>query len=266
MRIWAPATNRATKLPPGEARFAGQRRLAGTPLLLPFSRAIVAAVVAAALSGCWEGTTRSVVSTVLSVDGPAVISSDIPGQFVPLASGAHAGKGQIVETPNSSRASIALLPNLLVQLDPDARLEIVRLAMTKAGNETGSSILNRSADVKLIKGRMFASHDWGEAIARFRIVTPHGELVTASNALFCVEADQQKTRVTCVSGSVELRARDADTTTRIPPGFVGEWSAATSNLIAAETDARAQEDLQEGLEVEQKLRGLISKNRYALPR
>jgi hypothetical protein len=233
--------------------------------LLPFSRVIVAATVAAALAGCWEGTTRNVSATVLFVEGPAVISSDIRGQPIPLAPGAHAGADKIIETPGSSRAALSLLPNLLVQLESNGRLEIVRLALTKDGNETGSSMQGRYADVKLINGRMFASHDWGEAIARFRVTTPHGELTTTSNSLFCVESDQQKTRVTCVSGTVEWRLGDSGTTTPIPPGFVGEWSGSTSNLVAAETDARAQETLQEGLDVEQKLRDLIAKDRYALP-
>jgi hypothetical protein len=228
-------------------------------------RVIAVAVLAATLPGCWEGTTRSVLATVLFVEGPAVIRSDIRGQPVPLAPGAHAGLGKIIETPGSSRADIALLPNLLVQLEPNTRLEIVRLAMTKDGNETGSSMQGRYADVKLMNGRMFASHDWGEAIAKFRVITPQGELLTTSNALFCVESDEKKTRVTCVSGSVEMRPRGGQAVTSISPGFVGEWSASTSNLVAAETDARGQEDLQEGLDVEQKLRGLIAKARYALP-
>jgi FecR-like protein len=234
--------------------------------LLRLLRVIAVGTVAATLSSCWEGTTRGVLATVLFVEGPAVISLHLRTQLIPLTPGAHAGKGGIIETPNSSRAALALLPNLLVQLDRNARLEIMRLAITKDGNETGSSMQGRYADVKLMNGRMFASHDWGEAIAKFRVITPQGELFTTSSALFCVESDEKKTRVTCVSGSVEMRPRGGQAVTRIPPGFVGEWSASGSNLIAAESDTRGQEDLQEGLEVEEKLRGLISQNRYVLPK
>lgn len=234
--------------------------------MLRFLRVVVVATVAANLCGCWEGTTRGVLATVLFVEGPAVIRPDLQGPLVPLTRRTHAGKGSSIETPDSARAAMALLPNLLVELDRNARLEILRLAITKDGNETGSAMQGRYADVELKKGRMIASHGWGEAIAKFKVITPHGELVTTSDALFCVESDENKTRVTCVSGSVGLQAREGETMTRIPPGFVGEWSASGSNMTAAESDAHGQETLQESLEVEEKLRGLIRQNRYLLPR
>lgn len=203
-------------------------------------------------------------ATVLAVEGPATINAR--GQSMPLTPGAHPGKGETLETTGGSRVAIALLPNLLVELDHNARLEIARLAITKDGNETGAAMQGRYAEVRLLGGRMFASQVWGEALAKFILVTSQGELVTTSNALFCVESDEHKTRVTCVSGSVGFQARAAEAVTRIPPGFVGEWSGASLSLVAAETDARGQEELQEALEVDEKLRGLSSQNRLVLPR
>jgi hypothetical protein len=217
-------------------------------------------------SGCWEGTTRDVLATVLAAEGVVTNSSNVHRTSAPLAPGAHVGKGEAVETTDSSQTAIALLPNLLVQLDRGARVEILRLAITKDGNETAAAMLARYADVKMRRGRMFVSQSWGEAFAKFTLVTPHGELITSSNALLCVEADEHKTRVTCISGSVGWRRREADGITRIAPGFVVELSAAEPGKVAAESDSRGQETLQEGLEVEEKLRFLISRNRYALPR
>jgi hypothetical protein len=179
---------------------------------------------------------------------------------------ARAGKGEIVETPGSARAAISLLPNVLVQLERNARLQIRRLALTKDGNETGASMQARYAEVNLISGRMFVSQVWGEAIARLTVITPQGELVTTSNALFCVESDEMKTRVTCVSGSIGFQARKGEEEILIPPGFVGEWSGSGATLVAAEADARGQVDLQEGLEVEEKLRILSRQKRLMLPR
>jgi ferric-dicitrate binding protein FerR (iron transport regulator) len=217
-------------------------------------------------TGCWEGTTRGVLATVLAVDGSATTVANPRAKAALLAPGTHLAQRQIVETSGASRVAIALLSNLLVQLDHDARMEILRLAITKDGNETGPAMQGRYAEVKLMSGRMFVSQAWGEAIARFTITTPHGDVITASNALFCVESNGQNTRVTCVSGSVALRARDAQAATRIEPGFIWEWSASSSSMIAAEGDARGQEELQEGLEIEQQLRDLIAQNRDALPR
>jgi len=230
-----------------------------------FLRFTAVAVLTATQPGCWEGTTSTVQATILASEG-LVMTSNTGGASVPLAPGAHPGTGEILETTGASRVAIALLPNLLVQLEPGTRLEIVRLAITKDGNETGAAMQSRYAEVKLLKGRMFVSQVWGEALAKFTVKTSLGELVTTSNALFYVEDDADKTRVTCVSGSVGFQPRAAESVTRIPPGFVGEWSGANSTLVAAETDEGAQETLIEGLEIEQKLRQLISEKRYALPR
>ena len=145
-------------------------------------------------------------------------------------------------------------------------MEIIRLALAKDGNETGSAMRGRFAEIKLSAGRIFVSHSWGEALARFSLATSEGEVSTPANALFIVQSDQQKTRVTCVSGWVEFKPPGAVTATRIPPGSVGEWPSQAANLSKAEADPVAQEDLQQAIEVEQMLRGLAAAKRNALPR
>jgi hypothetical protein len=145
-------------------------------------------------------------------------------------------------------------------------MEIVRLALTKDGNETGSDVLGRFAEIKFTRGRLFVSHAWGEARARFSAETPSGEVLTPSNALFIVQSEHQKTRVTCVSGWVEFRPSAAATATRIPPGSVGEWPSTGPNITVAESDPRGQEDLQQAVEFEQKLRAFTMQRRNVLPR
>jgi hypothetical protein len=188
------------------------------------------------------------------------------GQLVPLKRDSHPGRADIAEISGASRTALALLPNLLVQLDHGARMEIIRLTVTKDGNETGNAMLGRNAEVKLTAGRMVASHDWGNARARFSVITPQGELLTTSNALFCLEADETKTRLTCASGSVDFKPRGADGFTTVAPGFVGEWSASASTVTPADAEKRGQDALQESLEIEQRLRALLNQNRNALPR
>jgi hypothetical protein len=239
--------------------------LARSALSLRFSQFILAALIATLLSGCWEGTTRGVQATVLAVDGPAMMTHSRARSRL-VVSGMHPGVGDVLETTGPARAAVALLPNLLIQLDRGARLEIIRLAITKDGNETGAAMQGRTAEVRLGKGRMFASQLWGEARAKFSVMTSHGELVTTSNALFCLEAGEQRTRLTCVSGSVAFRTPGSDADTPVPPGFVGEWNGSGATLVTAETDARGQEDSQEGLEVEETLRALSAQNRFKMPR
>ena len=118
----------------------------------------------------------------------------------------------------------------------------------------------RHAAVRLLAGHAFVSHVWGEASSGFTVVTPHGELVTNSNSLYCLESDEHKTRVTCVTGTVRFQPSDGSAAMAIRAGFLAEWPSPTPGVIAAETDARAQEDLQETLDAERNLRRLISKN------
>jgi len=222
--------------------------------------------VAAAQGGCWEGTTRETLATVLSIEGSASISSGDERTFTELRSSEHPGKNKTLLTSPASWLSLSLLPNALVFLDQDSSFQIVDLSLTKDGNETGSAMRGRFAEIKLIKGRICASHVWGEALARFRVITLEGEVTTPSNALFWVEATAGKTRVTCASGWVEFQPSGAPKGIRVAPGTVGEWPSAGTNLTAAEADPRGQEDVQQAIEIEQRLRDLASRRRNELPR
>ena len=222
--------------------------------------------MAAAVSGCWEGTTRETLATILSLDGSAEISSDGGRAFSPLRLSDTPGKGAILRTGSGSQISLALLPNCLVYLDSNTSAEIGRLALTKDGNETGNDMLARFAEIKLNNGRIFASHVWGEARAHFNVGTDGGNVSTPSNTSFWVEFTNGKTRVTCANGWVEFRSADASESHRIPPGSTGQWPSANGNITAAETDPNGQDDLQKAIELEQRLRDLMSRKRNILPR
>jgi hypothetical protein len=209
--------------------------------------------------------TRETLATVLSAEGAATINLDGGQNFSPLLSGAHPGKGSLIQTSSSSRASIALLPNILLQLEPDTRLEIVRIAMTKDGNETGEAMRGRFARVKLLRGRMIASHVWGEANAEFTIATSRGELIAKSNCLFSLQSDEHVTRLVCASGTVDFRPGDGSPGVAVAPGFIGEWSAISSRLVPAESEARGQKELEEALAAEQNLRALSARIPRAPP-
>ena len=229
-------------------------------------RLLAILVVATAQSGCWEGVARETLSTVLAIDGPAQISSDGGRTFVELRPTGTPGKGEVLRTDSKSRLSLAVLPNCLVYLDRDTEIEIVRLNLVKDGNETGSDIRGRLAELRLIKGRIFVSHLWGEAPARLAIFTSDGEVSTPTNAAFWVEFAEAKTRVTCVSGWIEFRPAGAPDSTRIPPGSVGQWPSADATISTAEADSRGQDDVQKAIQLEQQMRALLSQKRNILPR
>jgi hypothetical protein len=229
-------------------------------------RLLAILLVATVQSGCWEGTTRETLATVLFIDGPAQISSDGGRTFSQLRPTETPGKGEILRTDSTSRVSLALLPNCLVHLDRDTAVEIVRINLVKDGNETGGDMRGRFARLRLINGRIFISHVWGEAPARLGIATADGEVSTPSNAAFWVEFAGAKTRVTCVSGWIEFQPSGAPGSTRIRPGSVGQWPSADGSMSAADADSRGQDDVQQAIELEQRMRSLMSQKRNLLPR
>ena len=232
----------------------------------PVPGLIALLVSATALSGCWEGTTSEALTTVLSIDGSAEVSSDGGGTFAALHLPDHPGKHASLRTTAGSRVALAPLPNCLLHLEGDTDLEILRIALTKDGNETGADMRARYVDLKLTRGRILASHIWGEAVARFTVATAHGQLIVISNALFWLETDATRTRITCVSGSVEFRPKAASSTTPISSGFVGESTGTDLNLTPAEATLPAQESIVEAFRLEQELRELAGRNRNVLPR
>jgi hypothetical protein len=229
-------------------------------------RVIAILLVAVAESGCWEGTSRDTLATVLSLEGSASISVDGGRTFSDLRATQNPGSHAIVRSGPRSRLALALLPNCLSILDQNTALEINRLAITKDGNETGEDMRARVAETKLIQGRIFVSHVWGEAQARLVVSTGNGDLSTPSNANFWIEIADGKTRVTCVSGWVEFRPPGAPASTRVPPGSVGQWPSTGAAITAADADPRGQEDLEKGVELDRKLRELANQKRNVLPR
>jgi hypothetical protein len=234
--------------------------------LLLILRTLAAALFAAALCGCWQSTTREVLSSVLLVDGETTLDPHSGGNLVALARNLHPGPGDAVETKGASRAGLALLPSVLVELGPATRIKIKRLELSKDGNETGSNIRGRLAEIELSKGRIVVSHAWGEALARFSLMTPEGEVTTPSNALFVVDAKPERTRITCASGWLEFRPVGTTSAARIPPGSTAEWSGTALKVTPAETDPVAQQMLQQAMESEQLLRKLLVQQGHAPPR
>ena len=242
------------------ARFSAEGRFrAGVSLISLLASAAV-------LSGCWEGTTAESLATVLSTEGAAEINSGPGRSFAPLQLTDHPGKRSVLRTASGSRVVLAPLPNSVVQLEGNSTLEIVRLVLTKDGNETGADMRARYVDLTLTSGRILASHAWGEATARFTVATAHGQLTVVSDALFWVESDAARTRITCASGSLGFQPSGTSTTTRVSSGFVAESSGTTLNVTPADADAESQERVVEALQIEQPLRDLAARNRNLLPR
>ncbi|HEX8899341.1 MAG TPA: hypothetical protein VF751_11645, partial [Chthoniobacterales bacterium] len=96
-------------------------------------------------------------ATVLSLEGSASISVDGGRSFSELRATENPASRTILRTLPASRLCLALLPTCLVDLEQNTSVEIVRLALTKDGNETGNDMQARFVEAKLIGGRIFVS-------------------------------------------------------------------------------------------------------------
>ncbi|MDQ6626127.1 MAG: hypothetical protein M3Y69_08325 [Verrucomicrobiota bacterium] len=230
----------------------------------------LACVVAGALSlgGCGAEIPIPVQSILLSVDNEPLRfrgASDLPGA---LSVQSLCAAGDTIETRDSSRASLALLPNALVIVEANTRLKIVDLALRKDGNETAyDSMREKRAHVHLERGTIFGSQERPDVAAEpvLTMDTADGSLVSSFDTTFEMMRDQRGTRVVCASGLLYFQPRGQRDAVELEGGSFGEWSADAGHVAAVESDAAAQAELSEVLEVVPKLRALRDAQRNKLP-
>lgn len=227
--------------------------------------AVFAALLAGA--GCERFGERNVEAVGLAARGTVTVQKDRYSPETPIKENAHLALGTIVRTEADSRVSIALLPNALVQLAENTKLEILSLTLAKDGNETDGPMGDRFVQVKLWRGAAFFSHIRPDtARAELRISTSQGEAMTGSGALFKLDTGNHHARLTSVSGQILFRVEADVQATQIPPGNIGEWNSGKATLVPAETDRIGQQDVLEAVDVEQQLRDLARRRQDVLPR
>ena len=160
-----------------------------------------------------------------------------------------------------------MLPNALIELEEETKLEILSLTLIKNGNETEDPMQDRFGSVKLWRGAVFLSHERKDtARAVFKITTSQGEAMTATNCLFKLDAGNHHARLTSISGDIQFRMLDSIKAPRIPPGNVAEWNSGVASLVPAATDRVGQLDVTAGLEAGDRLRAMRFSRRDLPPR
>jgi hypothetical protein len=199
--------------------------------------------------------------------GTVSVQPDRYSPEIPIDKNAPLAVGTIVRTESASDASIALLPNALIRLTENTKLEILALSVAKSGNETEDPMQDRFAQAKLWRGAIFVSHRrWGSARAELRITTSQGEVMTGVSAICKLEGGNHHARLTTVSGQILFRPGEKGKAEQIPQGNVAEWNSGARSLAPAATDRLGQEDSQQALEADQELRALVVEKRNVLPR
>src|SRR5260370_22812117 len=197
----------------------------------------LATILAFVLGGCWEGISRQVVATILSLRGQIVYSSKEGGSFEPVSSETKLGAGSTLQTSTDGAMNIALIPGALTQISGDSELKIEELELTKDANETGDAMRDRIARVEFRRGGMVVLFD---GFARFTIQTPQATITVLPGCLIRLDVDATRTRVTCVRGKIYPAQKPGQISAE-QAGYGCEWPSDHGPLPAA-TDPQRQTD------------------------
>jgi hypothetical protein len=204
-------------------------------------------------NGCSKGITRETAATVFFVKGDVVFGSAERNQFQPVTPKSKIQDADTVRTSDGAEINLALVPGAFVQLSGNSEIKIEELSLTKDGNETAGGMLDRSARIRLNRGKvsiLFSRPD--RSASNLAVSTSQATLSPDSNSLFSVWTDRTTTRATCGRGEV-IGSGDGQSTVKIAGGYFHQWPTATKEPIAATADAGAQMDISASLEAEKEL-------------
>ena len=216
-------------------------------------RTLLVLTVCLSGNGCSKGITRATVATVLSVKGDVVFGQAKRNQFQPVTPSSKIRRGDIVQTLNRAAINLVLVPGAFVQVSENSEIKIEELSLTKDGNETAGGMVDRSARVQLIHGRMsvfFSRSDTSGS--HFTLTTKQTIISPDSDCLFSVWTDGSITRATCARGELS-GASDRQPSVRINTGYFHQWPTAAKEPFAASAEASAQMDVMVSLGAEKEL-------------
>lgn len=203
-------------------------------------------------SSCSEGISRATAAAVFSIKGRVIFGNAERNDFQPVTLKSRIHSGDTVRSSDGASIDLALIPAALAQLPGDSEIKIDELSVTKDGNQTAGVMRDRTARIRLSRGRvvvLFIPTD--RSASQFAVTTGQLTIKPDSDCLFCVWTDGKTTRLTCTKGKITASA-DAQPVT-IAAGYFQEWPTTRKAPVPATEDASAQIDITESLEAEQRL-------------
>ena len=204
-------------------------------------------------NGCSKGISRATAAAVFSVKGRVVFGNAERNDFQPVTLKSRIHSGDTVRSADGASIDLALIPAALARLSGDSEIKIDELSITKDGNQTAGGMRDRTARIRLSRGRvivLFTPTD--RSASQFAVTTGQLTIKPDSDCLFCVWTDGKTTRVTCAKGNVNAPS-DAQAPVTIAAGYFQEWPTTRKTPVPATEDAAAQIDITESLEAEQRL-------------
>jgi hypothetical protein len=227
---------------------------------MPRGFVLFAVASAFALCGCWEGTSRQVFPTVLSLHGEVVYLSTGSTNFRSVDSRAKLNVGSVLRTSRDAQLNLILIPGALAQVSGDSELKIDELKLIKDGNETGDAMRERIARIDLRRGGIVVLF---EGVARFTIEARDATIRVLPSCLLRLDVDESGTRATCVRGKFYATPKNGQIVA-VDAGYFREWPSERGAVLAAE-DRRGQTDTTSMLEAARELQELAAAQRDRLP-
>lgn len=244
---WDHTSLKATNVPQSRKSGAVGFRTIACRVRSLWLRLSTVASAAAFFAGCEMGTTRTVPPIILGNKG-SFSSPDTPSA-TPLLSTGHDGC-----------LAISLLPGAVVELSAETQIRVDRLTLTKNGNRLEES-MRRQIAVSLQNGTLRGSVQFGLETSAVEIALPEGHVAVRSPALFAIELQHGKVRVTSARGTLQIsRAGESGVVVLNGPAF-REWPAPAGGQPPAAFDAEATEEIEKLRALERKLLGLESRRR-----
>src|SRR5438128_8160559 len=220
--------------------------------------AVCFAVCSLLANGCSKGISRATAATVLTVKGRVVFGDAERNNFQSVTLKSRIHNGDTVRSSDGASVDLALIPGALAGLSGDSEIKIEELKITKDGNETAGGMRDRTARIRLNRGKiivLFSPSD--RSASQFAIKARQLTIKPDSDCLFCVRTDGTTTRVTCAKGEVNASA-DGQSPVTIAAGYFQQWPTARTEPLLAADDATAQIDVTESLETGERLEKLES--------
>src|SRR5438128_1399680 len=150
------------------------------------------------LTSCYgDGITRQVAARVLSMHGPVVFGIDEQSDFRPVTPESRIHDGDIVRTSDGALLNLALIPAALTQMSSNSEIKVEELRISKDGNQTEGGMRDRSARIRLNRGKITVLFTRRDRIgALFAIITPSVTITAVSDCSFSVDGDVSSTHVT----------------------------------------------------------------------
>lgn len=232
-------------------------------MLERYRRIILAAIPLALVVSCSEGISRSVLTTVLRVDGDVQAAGNENASFGQISAGARFSSGMILRTGQGT-LDLQIMPGLQVRLGPNSELKLEQMTLARDGNETASGMSDRVAKLVLRYGRATvylqdADGSWGT----LTVATEEVTIGSRRGCLFQVETAEGQTRLVCSRGNLFASAPKGSSST-IPGGYFAEWPL-TQPPSPAEGDSAAQNAVAESLKTAQELDQLLEKQTPYIP-